>query len=50
MTLIRQVFAFRKRFKDDDLWKLDKIIKDEMISRDSQRETQKEKMQKWKNL
>lgn len=42
-SIIRQVFAMRKRFKDDDLRKLDKIIKDEMVHRDSHRETQKER-------
>jgi hypothetical protein len=41
--IIRDLFAMRKRLKDDDLRKLDKIIKDEMVHRDTHRETQSER-------
>ena len=44
--IIREVFAFRKRFKDDDLRKIHTIIEDEMKSRDAYRQTQKESKSK----
>jgi len=41
MNIVNQVYGMRKRLKDDDLRKLKTIIEDEMIRRDSNRETQK---------
>jgi len=43
MNITNQVFIMRKRLKDDDLRKIKKLIEEEMIRRDSHRETQKTK-------
>ena len=39
--IVRDVFAIRKRLKDDDLRKIKKIIEEEMEHRDTHRATSK---------
>jgi len=43
MNITNQLFMMRKRLKDDDLRKIKKITEEEMIRRDSHRQTQKTK-------
>jgi len=44
--IIIELFGIRKRLKDDDLRKAKNIIEDEMIRRDSHRETQSQREKK----